>query len=758
MPSAIDITKPIYGTPTTQSVRDNFHIARDEITALQDVADLHVNRAGDTMAGPLLLHGDPQANNEATTLSWVLRQLGSTVNTLVYVGEYDGATDIILSSNQAQFVVGTALPPALSQTSQFYFTVKTTKLPPGVGNQPVEGVTAGTFLLSNGVKWINYAMTAANVTAKTVPIDDPVIPNVPGLNVYDALAGIGQNFLLKSGGTLTNFLTLHAAPTADLHAATKKFVDDRIASLVFPGEAPTDGFSYARANSAWNNFPKFSKISIDTNTWNHISLNSSIASNTANQILGRKDNIIRWAVHVGNNAAGHDFDIWRYNDAGAAYDSIPVLSILRASGSMILRKDLSIDPPIAGAAHIFGRGPNNPTDPINDTLNIYSRGGVNSSVIGLRGPTFASNPNGIEFYTGLNYVKAWTFRQDGVLTTAGGITIPIANYLRLSSAANIVVDIANNFIFNGNADWRFWFNPADGSWAWDGYPNFTNMMYLTGGGALYTRSDIRSGGVIYVNTAAAGNNFAIYSYGNERLIRFTEDGWALRFNAATGLFSFTNTTGAVMFQCDVDATLNAGRIWSRSNLYALNDWTFYLGAGGSGRILNWTSNHYIDFATTTGTVTTMLGGTGFWVMRNDWWTYNNVGPVAGHGWIDLSDARAKENIEYVDDGLETILKLKPAKYRRLPPNVDESKMIAKSTRIPQEELGFIAQDVLDAIPYAVYETGMDLPNGEGGMDTDAPSLGIMTSNILAAAVNAIKELTARVITLEAASPARSKTQ
>ena len=44
MPSAIDITKPIYGTPTTQSVRDNFHIARDEITALQDVADTHVNR------------------------------------------------------------------------------------------------------------------------------------------------------------------------------------------------------------------------------------------------------------------------------------------------------------------------------------------------------------------------------------------------------------------------------------------------------------------------------------------------------------------------------------------------------------------------------------------------------------------------------------------------------------------------------------------------------------------------------------------
>lgn len=33
-----------------------------------------------------------------------------------------------------------------------------------------------------------------------------------------------------SGGTLTGFLTLHAAPTANLHAATKKYVDDKISA------------------------------------------------------------------------------------------------------------------------------------------------------------------------------------------------------------------------------------------------------------------------------------------------------------------------------------------------------------------------------------------------------------------------------------------------------------------------------------------------------------------------------------------------
>lgn len=35
MPSMIDPTLPVYGNPTTDSVRSNFQIAADEITALQ---------------------------------------------------------------------------------------------------------------------------------------------------------------------------------------------------------------------------------------------------------------------------------------------------------------------------------------------------------------------------------------------------------------------------------------------------------------------------------------------------------------------------------------------------------------------------------------------------------------------------------------------------------------------------------------------------------------------------------------------------
>ena len=47
-------------------------------------------------------------------------------------------------------------------------------------------------------------------------------------------------YLLRSGGTMTGVLTLAAAPTADLQAATKKYVDDTVVAAggTFPATAP----------------------------------------------------------------------------------------------------------------------------------------------------------------------------------------------------------------------------------------------------------------------------------------------------------------------------------------------------------------------------------------------------------------------------------------------------------------------------------------------------------------------------------------
>jgi hypothetical protein len=50
--SGIDTTVPIFGRPTTESVRNNFQIAKDEI---EDLQNSKLDLAGGTMTGPIVL-------------------------------------------------------------------------------------------------------------------------------------------------------------------------------------------------------------------------------------------------------------------------------------------------------------------------------------------------------------------------------------------------------------------------------------------------------------------------------------------------------------------------------------------------------------------------------------------------------------------------------------------------------------------------------------------------------------------------------
>lgn len=73
MTSAIDATQPITGTPTTESVRNNFAIAKSEITALQNttVGGPYLPVAGGSLTGSLMLAHDPGAAREAATKQYV---------------------------------------------------------------------------------------------------------------------------------------------------------------------------------------------------------------------------------------------------------------------------------------------------------------------------------------------------------------------------------------------------------------------------------------------------------------------------------------------------------------------------------------------------------------------------------------------------------------------------------------------------------------------------------------------------------------
>ena len=73
MTSNIDLTIPVYGVPTTASVRSNFAIAQSEISALQLATPgaPFLPLSGGTMIGALILAADPTAALQAATKNYV---------------------------------------------------------------------------------------------------------------------------------------------------------------------------------------------------------------------------------------------------------------------------------------------------------------------------------------------------------------------------------------------------------------------------------------------------------------------------------------------------------------------------------------------------------------------------------------------------------------------------------------------------------------------------------------------------------------
>ena len=176
--------------------------------------------------------------------------------------------------------------------------------------------------------------------------------------------------------------------------------------------------------------------------------------------------------------------------------------------------------------------------------------------------------------------------------------------------------------------------------------------------------------------------------------------------------------------------------FARSGLCAGNSWEFYIGPGGAGRLLQFAANWYWEWNINDGQTSWVGGGTRLWQMRQspDNLVWNPTGVVGGFGaYQNFSDRRVKRNIEDTTYGLAEIMKLRPVTFNRI--------RFEKDARGPITELGFIAQEVRVIIPEAVTVIGSPMPDGTGGLDDDEPTLAMSIDPIVAALVNAVKELT-----------------
>jgi hypothetical protein len=175
--------------------------------AISNLQNGKVAKVGDTMSGFLNLHADPTANLHAATKQYV-----------------DGT----VKTSEAKFVekAGSTMTGTLT-------------LDPTEQSGPNDAATIGQVGSSittalNDFK--DFDLTAANVKVSILAasLAGSGVTNVQGALEFVADSAAGK--VAKIGDTMTGHLTLNADPTADLHAATKKYVDTKAQGLK-PGAA-----------------------------------------------------------------------------------------------------------------------------------------------------------------------------------------------------------------------------------------------------------------------------------------------------------------------------------------------------------------------------------------------------------------------------------------------------------------------------------------------------------------------------------------
>lgn len=103
MTSAIDATKPITGSPTTQSVRDNFLLAKNEITDLQLVKALRLAHSAPTVE----IFQQCAVNNTPQVIQFNQLTFKSPNDTTVF--DFDDGLDEIIFTKSGWFSVSVSV-------------------------------------------------------------------------------------------------------------------------------------------------------------------------------------------------------------------------------------------------------------------------------------------------------------------------------------------------------------------------------------------------------------------------------------------------------------------------------------------------------------------------------------------------------------------------------------------------------------------------------------------------------------------------
>lgn len=341
----------------------------------------------------------------------------------------------------------------------------------------------------------------------------------------------------------------------------------------------------------------------------------------------------------------------------------------------------------------------------------------------------------LEYIRGSDSVPILSITGAGAFAVLGGATF---NGL-LNNTGNIQALAAGGNAFVGS-----WHTSSSNVGFWSN----SNILYFgnadSNGAVISSRANIDASGSLTCNGNVTGARIratnsimsvtgAFYVADNESYYLARGSGGAWRF-VENGTINFTlDTAGTLTTRGAMYCTALVGSTNVQAPILYANGNNMVFSAGGSGSIMQFQSGWYWDWNNSTGTLIWMSAAQGAqWIIHANGSCYNNVTWTGGRGpYQDLSDERQKVGIRPAAHGLDAILALEPINFRRLRP------VFGKPTEDEREDVGFSAQQVQRVIPEAVNTMG------------DEGTLCYGTTPIIAALVNAVQTLNARLAALEA---------
>lgn len=194
----------------------------------------------------------------AQNLGLVLTQLGMTVGSVAPTSPYNGQLWVDTSTN----------PPVVKVWNGATFTVVSFLPGSSISTNPSGTAPTSPIL---GQLWQDTSQTPDELKmydgSNWVRVDPQGITQTDGDARYLQISTASSTYLPLAGGTLTGDLTLDAAPTTDLMAATKKYVDDEIAAIPTAESTPAGTVIWTARSTAPTGYLKANGAAISRTTY-----------------------------------------------------------------------------------------------------------------------------------------------------------------------------------------------------------------------------------------------------------------------------------------------------------------------------------------------------------------------------------------------------------------------------------------------------------------------------------------------------------